>query len=194
MHDHSDRLSKKLLALEDEHTTPSLRERYEREVRSLIEQRLSRWQWLRYVGLLVVGSVGGGGCLLLVLTEPAGLRPLTRAALMLCALFSLSWAALATVVLRRGAIHRRHRGAAARMAFGFTLTMVMVFSAVAAASPKPMALVTLMAALALLIVAAVVLVLDAIEQASLRGREQSLAVELRLAQLGEARVAGDAKG
>lgn len=191
MDDRSDRFSDRLLALEQARTSDELRRRYEGAVQSLLERRLGPARRLLYAAVAVLGLVGAGVCASLAATEPAGTPPLTRAALTLCALFGASWFALAAAVLRRGSLHhRRHGGAAARMAFGFTLATVLLFSALAAASPGPATAGTLVGGLALLIAAAVVRLTHAIEASELRTREQALALELRLAQLGEALGAG----
>lgn len=186
MADHSDRFSDRLLELEQTHTTAALRERYDRAVGAMLVQPLTPPSTLLHAGVAVCGLVGAGVCAALVVDEPDTLPPLARAMLTLCAAFGASWSLWAAGVLRRGAVHRRRdRGAAARMAFGFTLVTVLMMAALAAASPGPNAVAMLSVALALLVAAAVVMLSHAIEQAGLRGREQVLAVELRLAELTE---------
>lgn len=186
MTDHSDRFSDRLLGLEQRNVDAGLRDRYRREVEAMLVRPLGPPQRLLHIVVAVGGLVGAGVCAALVVSEPEELRPLTRATLTLLTVFGASWSVWAAGVVRRGAVHRRRdRGAAARMAFGFTLTMVLVLAGLASASPGPNSLVMLMVALAMLIAAAVVMLSHAIEQAELRGREQVLAVELRLAQLGE---------
>lgn len=184
MADRKDMFSERLLALE--HTDPALRERYRQAVEAMLVRPLTGPQWLLHAVVAVFGLVAGGVCATLVVTEPAGLPPLTRAALTLFAVFGVSWSLWAAGVLQRGAVHRRRdRAAAARMAFGFAMAAVVMIAALAAASPGPTALVMVMVALAMAIAAAVVMLSHAIEQAELRGREQVLALELRLAELGD---------
>lgn len=185
MADRSDRFSDRLLALEQTHTTAALRERYERAVAAMLVRPLTPGLTLLHAGVAVCGLVGAGVCAALVVDEPT-LPPLARAMLTLCVGFGASWSLWAAGVLRRGAVHRRRdRRAAARMAFGFTLIAVMMIAALAAASPGPSATAMLAVSLALLVTAAVVVLSHAIEQAELRGREQVLAVELRLTELTE---------
>ena len=187
MGDQSKRFSDELLALEQTHTSAALREQHRRQMEALLVRPLTLPQRLLHALVATAGLVGAGVCASLVVSEPDTLPPLTRAVLMLCAAFGASWSLWAAGVLRRGAVHRRRdRGAAARMAFGFTLVTVGMVGALAAASPGPQALAMLGVSLALLVTAAVVVLLHAIEQAELRGREQMLALELRLVERAEA--------
>jgi hypothetical protein len=184
MTDHSDRFSDRLLELEQTHMNAGLRERHRREVEAMLVRPLSPLQRLLHAAVAAAGLVGAGVCAALVMTEPDTLAPLIRATLTLCAVFGASWSLWAAGVLRRGAVHRRRdRGAAARMAFGFTLVATLMVGALAAASPGSSSLAMLGVSLALLVAAAVVMLMHAIEQAELRGREHRLALELRLTEL-----------
>lgn len=184
MADRSDRFSDSLLELEQAHTTAGLREQHRRQVEAMLVRPLTWPQRLLHGAVAVAGLAGAGVCAALVMTEPDTLPPLTRAALTLLAGFGASWSLWAAGVLRRGAVHRRRdRGVAARMAFGFTLLTVAMTAALAAASPGQGALAMLVVSLALLVTAAVVMLMHAIEQAELRGREQVLQLELRVLTL-----------
>ncbi|WAS93691.1 hypothetical protein [Nannocystis punicea] len=184
MADHSDRFSDRLIALEQTRVSAALRERHRQEVEAMLVRPLSPLQRLLHAGVAATGLIGAGVCAALVMTEPDTLAPLARAMLTLCAGFGASWSLWAAGVLRRGAVHhRRDRGAAARMAFGFTLVMVLMVGALAAAAPGLNSLAMLGVSLALLVAAAVVMLMHAIEQAELRGREHRLALELRLTEL-----------
>ncbi|PCC70711.1 hypothetical protein SAMN02745121_05404 [Nannocystis exedens] len=184
MTDRSDRFSDRLLELEQTHTTAALRERHRLQVEAMLVRPLSPPQRLLHAAVATAGLAGAGVCAALVVSEPATLAPLTRAALTLCAGFGASWSLWAVGVLRRGAVHRRRdRGAAARMAFGFTLVAVLMVAALAAASPGPASPGLLAMSLALLVTAAVVLLMHAIEQEGLRGREHMLALQLQVLEL-----------
>ena len=177
-------ISEQLLDLDRE---PPLagREQYERRMAELFEHKPTGADRAR-LALMLAGGLGGAAvCGGLAVTEPAEMPARTRAALAVLALVGLSWAGLAGLIVRRGAINSAvHGGAAAAMGFAFSLLATAAIGVLALARAGPGAAgagLVLLAAVPLAL-ASVVLVVHHVRQAELRLRRDVLEVGYRLAR------------
>ena len=179
----TDNLSAQLLDLDSGHPPPG-REHYERRMAGLFERKLTAADWARLVLMFGGGLTGAAVCGGLALTEPAEMPARTRAALSVLAVIGLSWAALAGLVFRRGAINSAvHGAAAATMGFAFSLlaaAAVGVLALTGAGRGAGAGLVLL--PVIPLVLASVVLVVHHVKQAELRLRRDVLEVGYRLAR------------
>lgn len=179
-------LSERLLELDS--VTPALRQRYDMEVQSMLEQKLTGVRRLAWIGsgILGVGFVVLFGIAAVV--APAEFPLLGRAAFICGALFGLIWAGFCVWLIRRGSVDRRtHGNAAAGAAWGFTIMMVVISMLLADRAPDQVVGVRMVVtAIVFLIMAAVFLILARIQTAELNTREKVLEIECQLAELLEA--------
>ena len=176
-------LSERLLDLDAGQPLPG-REQYERRMAGLFERKLTAADWARLALMFGGGLAGAAVCGGLALTEPAEVPARTRAALSVLAVVGLSWAALAGLIFRRGAINSAvHGAAAATMGFAFSLLMtaaVGVLALTGAGRGAGAGLVLL--PVVPLVLASVVFVVHHVKQAELRLRRDVLEVGYRLAR------------
>ncbi len=169
-----------------EHTNPDLRKRYEKEISEMLTQELKgmrKWS-LVATGLL---SVGLGGTFTTVAVIGEGLPPLIRIGFAIGAAFSLAWVGMAVWILK-GGVHksRQHPTWMANWAWGVTLSMMIIFMMQAGKEPDSVRSVFMvLSGLVYLLMGALFLIRNCIEQAELRTREKLLEIELRLAEIEE---------
>jgi hypothetical protein len=175
-------ITSRLLELDDDRPLAG-RAEHDRRVQGLFDRKLTGGDRARLALMLCGGLAGAAVCGMLALTEPAGMPTRTRAALSVLALIGLSWAALAGIVFRRGAIHSGvHGAAAATMGFAFSLLAAAAIGVLAAAGAVRGgdAGMALLAAVPV-VLSGVVLVVHHVKQAELRLRRDVLDVGYRLA-------------
>lgn len=157
------------------------REKYERAIAALLEQKLAPADWLRLSLMGIGGLAGAAVCGALAVTEPATVPVLTRVTLMALSGIGLTWAALAGAIIRRGSVHAaRHGTLAANLGFAFSLLAAIGIGATALFSegrPAPIGLLLL--PLSTLVLSVVVLLAHRIRLAELRLRRDLLEAELR---------------
>jgi hypothetical protein len=166
---------------------PLLRERYAKELQTMLEKKLSLPMKV-FLGLVTVASVVLAvflGTLALIHGE---LPALARAGLAGGAVFALAWAVLAARTLRRGTLQLRTQPAAiAALSWTFAVLLETCFLLLAPAFPDHFqALLALFCGLVLLIGAGVTMVCTRVQQAELRMQESLLRLEYRLAEITEA--------
>jgi hypothetical protein len=167
-----------------ERVTPSLKERYDQEIHSMLEKKLTtvgRVIWLisTVVGIGFAAAFGGLAAFL-----PTDLPWQGRLGFAGGALFGIGWAWLGVRILRRGSIQfRTDEGMVAAMPWAwpvFLLTIFMVW-----APNNLMGLRMILMGLAFLLMGGVFLTAAIIRQSELRSREKLLEIEYRLAELTE---------
>jgi MFS family permease len=167
---------------------PARRERYEKELRMIFEQRLvGRWKW-GMIGSLVLGvsfAIIFGA--VFVLASQEELPFLARLAFGLGALWGLAWAALSAWIIKRGSYNRKtHSSAMAGMAWCIVIVYLVLFMILAHRLDDPIKGVLMVTnGLVFLIMAAVFMIKNWIEQTELKMREKLLELEYRLAEIGE---------
>lgn len=177
--------------LESEPVNFDLQESYHREIENMFERKLTPVRKSALVVTIVFGLGSAALCGFLALTE-AGLPPLARGGLSTGMVFGVAWAVVAFVIVRRGAINlKTHAHWMASMVWVFTLLMVIFFLLVATSIDDQLKGLLMVAnGLVFLICAAVYWISHKIDDARLSTREKLLELELRVAELAEARGSG----
>jgi hypothetical protein len=171
-----------------ESMTPAYRQKYEEEMRAMLEKKLTgvrRWVW----GLSAVMGVAFAvlfGTVAIVL--PAEFPWEGRLGFAAGALFGIGWAVLGIRVFRRGSIDLKFdTGAAAGMAWGLPVVLVTLF--MVSAPEDIIGLRMILCGLVFLVMGAAFLIRHVIELSELKTREKLLEIEYRLAELAE-RIGG----
>jgi hypothetical protein len=171
--------------LKSEHVTPSLKERHEEEIRAMIEKQLTRpaniaWGLSGLAGMVL--AVGFG---ILAIALPREAPWYARLGFVGGALFGIGWAYLGFKIFRRGFIDLKvDAGIYAGLSWGlpvFLVTMFMVW-----APDNITGLRMILSGLVFLVMGAMFLLRNIIEQSELKTREKLLEIEYRLAELTEA--------
>jgi len=166
---------------------PLLRERYSKELRAMLELKLSRTMKV-FLVLVCVASVAIAiflGTLAVIRDE---LPPLARGGMAGGMVFALAWAGVTASVLRRGAMQlRTHPAALAALSWTFAVLLETCFLVLAPQFPDRFyAGLSLVCGLVLLIGAGVMMVCTRVQQAELRMQESLLRLEYRIAEMSEA--------
>ncbi len=169
--------------LEMESTNPTLQERYEREVKAMIEKQLTGREKAWHIFELVLGIafiLGFGS----VAIFASGLPLFARGTFMLSALFGGAFAAMEVVILRKGTINLKTDSmAAAGMAWGFVVIVTTIFLVNVNKFPNP----TLVLASVIIfeIMAGLQLLKAYIEKSEVKTQEKLLEIEYQIAALTE---------
>jgi len=162
-------------------------ERHEREIRETMERKLSAPGKVVFavVEAVMLGTAGLCGWLAVHRWESA--PPLALVGLGVGVLFALASAAMIADVLRRGSIDRlKLPRRVVGLAWVFIVAMVTIFMLATGRTPDAVRSVyTVAYGLVFLVMAAVFLIVQRIEQAELKTREKLLELELRLAEIAE---------
>jgi hypothetical protein len=173
-------LRNRLCELEPE--DPLLRERYEQELQSMLEKKLSPLMKL-FLGAVAAVSIGIAIFLVVLGVIYDKLPLLARAGFAGGAVFSLAWAGITVWTLRRGSLPVRTQPAAlAALLWVFAVLLETCFLVLAPSfSDHFHALLSLFCGLVILIGAGVMMVCTSVQQASLRIQESLLRLEFQLA-------------
>jgi hypothetical protein len=168
---------------------PLLRERYDKELRAMLEMKVSRPMrvFLVLVGVASVAIAIFLGTLAVIHDE---LPPLARGGLAGGVVFALAWAGVTASVLRRGTMQLlTHPAALAALSWTFAVLLETCFLVLAPQFPdRFQAGLALVCGLVLLIGAGVMMVCTRVQQAELRMQESLLRLEYRIAEVSEART------
>ena len=179
-HDFSDKL------LSAEQTTPAFRERYEKEIRAMLEKTLTPAQRIGWGFSTVMSAV-----FVIVFTWAAivgrELPVMMRAAFGLGALVALVWVIMGGKIVLRGKMNRRtHPNAFTGTAWGMVLTVQIVILMIGGEHPDSVKSVYMaLYGLTFLLMGAMFLLTNRIEQSELNMKEKLLGIELRLAEIAE---------
>ena len=189
----NDSFRERLLRLEQ--VTPALKERYDKEVQAMLENRITgtgRWALL---GGTVMNVVIAVLLVTLAIIPPAGVPLFARIPVAVAALFSVGFAILGLRVFRRGSWDLKFDTAVCiGMVWVFAVLMVIMFSVMSLLAPDRIAGLWMMIfGLVVLVVGAVFLIRHGIAQSELRTREKLLEIEYLLAELAETAKPGKPK-
>ncbi len=175
----------RLVAMEQ--ITPSLKERYQKEIRAMFEKKLTRPMKLAWIGsgILGMGFVVLFGTVAIIVPEEFPM--LGRLMFVAGAVFGLAWAALAAVIVRRGSINLKSHGkAAVGITWCFLVLLTTVILVLAGKHPdRIVGVYMICAVLPFLIMGAVFMIQYRIQEAELKTREKLLEIELRMVELAE---------
>jgi hypothetical protein len=171
--------------LRAEQITPSLKDRYDKEIQMMIEKKLTgfgRWVWLVQAIASLAFAVFLG---VLAVTLPAAFPWPGRLGLAGGVVFSIGWAILGIRVFRRGLLDLKiDTGAVAALSWCLPVFLVTIFMVWAPNSIAGLRMILF--GLVFLVMGAVFLIRHVIEQSELKSREKLLEIEYRLAELTEA--------
>jgi len=181
--------------LKAEHPDPTYREKYEKEVRAMLEQKLTGGKRLAYIA---TAAMGIGFALLfgtLAIILPKGFPIWGRFIFATGAIFGLAWAVLAGGIVRKGVIKlKTDPKAMAGLSWGLCVIVTTVLMVSQRKFPDPITGVSaLVTGLIFLVMAAVFMIFNRIDQVGLKTQEKLLEIEYRLAELAE-RVQGKKPG
>ena len=173
--------------VEMEQTTPSLKERYQKETKAMFEKKLTRPMKLAWIG---TGILGMGFVVLFGTTAimaPKELPMLARSMFVAGAVFGLAWAVLAALIVKRGAMSLKSHGKAlVGMTWCFLVLLTTLTLLLASQHPDRIVGVHMICAvLPFLIMGAVFMIQYRIQEAELNTREKLLEIELRMTDLAE---------
>jgi hypothetical protein len=166
--------------------TPSLRERYEREVGMLLEKKLTtphKWGMMAVI-VMLLGQVVFFGYAIFASHE---LPLLGRIGFGVGVLFALTFTALLVSVLRRGSYNiKTYPNAITGITWVFLVIMITLFMLVAGRISDPArGMSMVLNGLVFLTFGVVFLLQNTINQAQLKTQEKLLEIELRIAELAE---------
>jgi hypothetical protein len=171
--------------LKIEQATPTLRERYDREIQAMLEKRITgigRWAWLGSAVMGVGFAVLFGT---VAIIAPAEFPWTARIGFAVGALFGIGWAVLGWRIFRRSSINvKTDSGAAAGMAWALPIILLTLY--MVSAPDSIVGLRMLLSGLVFLVMGLAFLLRHIIEQSELKTREKLLEIEYHLAELGEA--------
>lgn len=167
--------------------TPPLREQYEREVRMLLEKKLTaprKWGMIAVMVMLIAQAAFFFYAVFFLKELPL----LGKIGFGVGILFAASFFILLARIIRRGSINvRTDSNTYTGMIWVFMVIMITLFMLVAGRIPDPARGMSLVLnGLVFLIFGVVFLLQNTINQAQLNTREKLLEVEMRLAELREA--------
>ena len=174
--------------LEREQFSPILKEKYEKEVQAMLEEKLTgvkRWGYI-FMAVLCTGLAILFGTVAIL--APRDFPIWGRFIFAMGAIFGIAWAGLTGWIARKGTLKvKTHPVAMVGMGWGFAVIVVTVALVVARKFPDPITGVRMIVSgLVFLVFAAVGLILVRVDQAQLKTREKLLEIEYRLAQIAEA--------
>ena len=177
--------SNRLVAMEQ--ITPSLEEKYRKEIKAMSEKKLTRSMKLGWIGS---GIMGIGFVVLFgtaAIMAPEEFPIVSRLMFVAGAVFGLAWAALAATIVKRGSSNfKSHGKAAVGITWCFLVLLTTVTLVQTGKHPDRIVSVhKLCSVLAFLIMGSLFMIKYQIEKAELKTREKLLEVELRLAELAE---------
>lgn len=170
-----------------ERMTPAFRDRYEMEVKAMLEKKLTRPQRVGYALSALMGVaflvVFGALAILTGRELPAWARALFGVG----SVFGLVWAILVGRIVITGKVNlRTGANTLVGLSWGFVVTVVTVLMIVGMDRTEPVKSVYMvLVGLVYLLVAAMFMILNRIDQSELKTREKLLEIELRLAELKE---------
>lgn len=175
----------RLLAAEQ--LNPEYQEKYNKEVRAMLEKKLTPVQRWGYVFSAILGVVflTVFGIAAIVARE---LPILARLVFGLGAVFGLAWAAFAGSIAKRGTLNlRAHPTAMTGMAWGFVIILMTLLLLLGTRQPdSTRSVFVVVSGLVFLVMAAVFMIFNRIDQAELKTREKLLEIEYRVAEIAEA--------
>ena len=177
-------ISNQLLGIEQ--WDPVYQERYRKELQKMLEKKLTgvrRWEYIFWI-VLGIGFTILFGTVAIIARE---LPLLARVGFAFGAVFGLAWACLAGSIVKRGVFDlRAHPKAMAGLGWVVALTVVILAMLAGIKLADPIKGVQMVVnGLVFLMIAAVFMIFNRIDQAELNTREKLLEIELHLAEIAE---------
>jgi hypothetical protein len=170
-----------------EQATAALKEKFDREIRAMTEQKLTKARKVAWVasGILGLGFLGLFGTVAVI--APAEFPLLGRLGFGAGAAFGLVWAGFCLWVIRRDSFDRRKVAvASAGIAWGATVIMTTLMLLLSGQHPdKAVGTQMVVVSLVFLVMAAMFMIVARVKTAELNTREKLLEIEYRLAELSE---------
>ncbi len=185
MNKHKNNFHEQLLGAEKLNDT--YRAKYEKEVKAMIEKKLTTIGRLWYVGLALLGIGIFVFFVTLIIVVPKELPILVRLIFVVAALFGLAWAGLALLIAKKGTFNLKfHPMIMAIMGYICLCALATLFLLLGSEFPDKIKGIQFMVwMLPFLIIAAVGLLSADIGHEHLKTREKLLEIECRLAELAE---------
>ncbi len=173
--------------LKAERLNTAFKQKYEQEVRAMLEQKLTGARRWAYIGAAAMGIAFAGLFGTLAIILPREFPIWGRFIFAMGAVFGLTWAVLAGGIVRKGVIKlKTDPTAMAGMSWGLCVIVVTVLMLAQRDFPDPITGVSsLVIGLIFLVMAAVFMIFNRIDQAGLKTQEKLLEIEYRLAELAE---------
>lgn len=171
--------------IESERITPSLKERYDLEVRGLLETKLNAWSRVFHILVLVLSLVSVGIFLYVLITTD--IPAIAKISLGIGFLFSAGWIALIVKILQRGFINSKTDTTAMAILNGVFVVILMVMLMLEGGMMRDHAKGILMVLNGMVIFMGgmVFLIGNNINQEELQTREALLKIKYRLVDLNE---------
>lgn len=181
----NDNFSDRLLSVEQ--TTPAFREKYEREVKAMLEKKLTPVQKFVTGFMAVVCLAMFVFFTYAVLVITAGLPILIRASFGIGALFSLAFLIFLVKIVLSGKMNLRTQpNTMTGLVWVFLVIMQTIFMTIGGKHPESVSSVFMVLyGLTFLVIGVAILVTRRIELSELNMKENLLGIELRLAELSE---------
>jgi len=168
--------------LDMEQVTPALRERYETEMKTMLEQPITGYRkvaWVFSTGLGVFFIILFG---FLAITLPSEFPLVGRISFAVGAVFGLGWTILGIAVLRRGVFHLKIHGWAIA-GIVWVATLLWTTLCMMGAPEGLVGLRMILFCLPFLLIAAMFMIQQTIQRSELKTRERLLEIEHRLIEL-----------
>ncbi len=173
--------------LEKEQLNPSYKEKYEKEVKAMIEHKLTGIKKLSHIIALIMslGFVILFGTLAVVV--PKELPILARLGFVVGAIFGLIWVVILIRILKKGVLNLKTDSKfMAGITWVFVVIMMTLFLLIGGKNPNSVASVFMVVyGIVFLIGAAAGLINTVIQQSELNTREKLLEIEYHLAEISE---------
>lgn len=170
-----------------EQTSPAFQERYEREVKAMLEKTLNPIQRFMFGFTAVICAGFAVFFAYIGLVTARELPVLIRAGFGLGVLFGVIWAIIAGKIAKTGKMNRRTQPNALNgMAWAFVVIMQTIYLMIGGQHPdRTVSVFMVVSGLTFLLGGAVFMIANRIEQSELNTREKLLGLELRLADIAE---------
>jgi hypothetical protein len=177
--------SDRLISLEQDN--PSFRERYEKEIKRMLEKTLTPIQRFAFGFTAVICAGFAVFFAYIGLVTARELPVLIRAGFGLGVLFGVAWAVIGGKIALRGKMNRRTQPNALNgMAWAFVVLMQTIYLLAGGAHPdRVVSVFMVLFGLTFMLGGAVFLLTNRIEQSELNMKEKLLGIELRLAEIAE---------
>lgn len=166
---------------------PALKLKHEQELRAMLEQQLTGYRRIGFIFSLVLGTAFFLGFGAIAVVAPREFPVLARLGFVMGSVFGLAWAVLSYLILRRGTVNlRTDSNAMTGLTWGFTVIMITLFMLLQSQIPDKLTGLTMVVnGLVFLLLAAVFMINNVVEQNHLKTREQLLRLEHHLADLSD---------
>jgi hypothetical protein len=174
--------------IKQESFSPAMRELYRQGVEAMLENRLSKFQRIAWSLSSLMGLAFFVFFGVVAFKLPPEFPVVGKAVYIAGILFSMAWAVLGFIVVRRGGLNKRmHENTAHGLTFGFTLVLMIGMLLLGQTMPDGILGIKMILGgmVFLLIFGIPSLMLKHMNDAELRIREQMLDLELRIAELAE---------